>query len=72
MEEKKLIPLEEFNKEKIKGFQKPRYPMPNGIACPKCGSELHDEGPEVLMSRPAQKRVICLNPECKHITYRIN
>lgn len=68
----KLIPLEEYNKKKVESFQRPRYPKPNGIACPKCGSELYDESAEILLSYPEQKRVICLNPECKHINYRIN
>lgn len=41
-----------------------KYPRPNGIACPKCGKEMHDRNENVLTSNPPKKEVICL--ECGH------
>ncbi len=35
-------------------------PKPNGIACPKCGKELLDLTPNmILTSMPPQKTIIC-------------
>jgi len=45
-------------------------PVPNGIACPKCGEELMDSQPMVtLTSFPAQKTVHCTS--CDYRGYRI-
>jgi hypothetical protein len=45
-------------------------PIPNGIACPKCGNELMDTNPMMtLTSYPAQKDVHC--PKCEYKGYRI-
>lgn len=45
-------------------------PSPNGLACPKCGSELLDSNPmETLASLPPQKRVHCA--ECDFTGYRV-
>ena len=44
-------------------------PEPNGIKCPKCGEELMDTYPNmILTSNPAQKNVHC--PKCDHKGYR--
>ncbi len=44
-------------------------PKPNGIACPKCGSELIDTNPMItLTSNPLQKNVHC---NCGYKGYRI-
>jgi DNA-directed RNA polymerase subunit RPC12/RpoP len=44
-------------------------PQPNGIKCPKCGEELMDTYPNmILTSDPAQKNVHC--PKCDHKGYR--
>jgi DNA-directed RNA polymerase subunit RPC12/RpoP len=44
-------------------------PQPNGIKCPKCGEELMDTYPNmILTSDPPQKNVHC--PKCDHKGYR--
>jgi DNA-directed RNA polymerase subunit RPC12/RpoP len=44
-------------------------PQPNGIKCPKCGEELMDTYPNmILTSDPPQKNVHC--PTCDHKGYR--
>jgi DNA-directed RNA polymerase subunit RPC12/RpoP len=40
------------------------YPRPNGIACPKCQSEMNDVNGMALMSNPPKKAVEC--PKCGH------
>ncbi len=71
---KNLKSLEDFNKER--GY--PAYCIPsqdpvlNGIACPKCGSELFDENPmEVLASIPPNKRIGCHSKDCNFSGYRV-
>jgi len=45
-------------------------PKLNGIACPKCGNELFDSRPMIILTTmPAQKNVHC--SKCDHIGYRI-
>jgi hypothetical protein len=45
-------------------------PIPNGIACPKCGNELMDTNPMMtLTSHPAKKNVHC--SKCEYKGYRI-
>ena len=45
-------------------------PILNGIACPKCGAELYDSNPMVILtSMPAQKNVHC--SKCDYVGYRI-
>jgi hypothetical protein len=45
-------------------------PIPNGIACPKCGEELMDSNPMLtLTSFPAQKNVNC--SKCDYVGYRV-
>jgi C4-type Zn-finger protein len=47
-------------------------PIPNGIACPKCGEELLDTQPNVtLTSMPPQKNVGCSSEKCDYTGYRI-
>jgi len=44
-------------------------PEPNGVKCPKCGEELMDTYPNmILTSDPPQKNVHC--PKCDHKGYR--
>lgn len=44
-------------------------PMPNGIACPKCGEELLDSNPSItLTSFPAKKSTHCA--KCDYQGYR--
>ena len=46
-------------------------PILNGIACPKCGSELLDSYPNtILTSNPAQKHTKCSSEKCNYIGYR--
>ena len=71
--EKKLKSLLEYNGERMVyhyGTSKLNEPKYNGIACPKCGSELVDTNPmETLTSYPPQKNINCI--ECEYIGYRI-
>ena len=46
-------------------------PVPNGIACPKCGEELLDTHPNrILTSMPSQKNVGCSSDKCDYTGYR--
>jgi len=50
-------------------FYQSNNPQPNGIKCPKCGEELMDTYPNmILTSDPPQKNVHC--PKCDHKGYR--
>ncbi len=57
--QKPLQPLDEFNAARHR--QIARAPLSfNGIACPKCGMELHDSEPGVILTTyPAQVRITC-------------
>jgi len=70
--EKKLKTLEENNalafSQTHVDFNSPKL---NGIACPKCGSELLDSQPNVtLTSNPAQKKTKCSSEKCNYNGYR--
>ena len=71
---KKLKSLEKYNKDQYKFYQemeKLSEPRPNGLACPKCGKELWDSNPTmVLTSSPPQKNIHC--PKCGYRGYAIN
>ena len=43
-------------------------PVPNGIACPKCGEELVDVGSIHPLSNPPQKQIYC--PGCGYCCRR--
>lgn len=69
---KDLVSLEEYNDRARKGTMMSygNEPVPNGIACPKCGEELMDSNPMMtLTSFPAQKNVNC--SKCDYVGYRI-
>lgn len=57
-----LQSLDDHNRQRQ--IELPKYPRPNGIACPKCGKEMHDRNGNILTSYPPRKAVICL--ECGH------
>jgi hypothetical protein len=69
----KLKSLEEHNASRFKAYERMDsrgLPKPNGIACPKCGTELIDSDPNTtLASNPPQKNTKC--PSCDYIGYRI-
>lgn len=71
---KKLISLEKHNSTTSTfhfGMLNPK-PIPNGIACPKCGEELFDTQPNItLTSIPMQKNVGCSSDKCDYIGYII-
>ena len=71
---KKLISLDQHNSTNSTfhwGMMNPK-PIPNGIACPKCGEELLDTQPNVtLTSMPPQKNVGCSSKKCDYTGYRI-
>ena len=67
-----LKSLDEFNAERHEAHRlaNSNEPRPNGIACPKCGAELFDTNPNVILtSYPAQKNVGC--KACSYVGYRI-
>lgn len=57
-----LQSLDDHNRQRQ--IEMPKYPRPNGIACPKCGNELLDRDGNILTSNPPKKAVFCL--ECGH------
>lgn len=62
--------LEEWNRERSLEIRRESdYPRPNGLACPKCGKELQDSDPTILMSYPPMVNVDC--PECGYKSLRI-
>ena len=66
--------LEQFNKERRKqqqqAYVKTNTPQPNGIQCPKCGAELFDSNPSLMLaSNPPQKNVHC--DECDYTGLRV-
>ena len=65
---KALISLDDFNASKRLAAIV-EYPIPNGIECPKCGDEMGDSDPMILMSYPEQRRVSCKT--CGHKGYRL-
>ena len=65
-----LKSLEQHNKETldyIYEHNKP-YPRKNGLACPKCGSELMDKDAAILACYPPKRNVICSS--CDYHGYR--
>jgi hypothetical protein len=66
---KKLMTLDGYNEMRVHEVNFGLINQPNGIACPDCGAELHDEDPNfILTSNPPQTRVKC--PKCDYIGYR--
>lgn len=64
----KLISLEENNGRAYSSYPSNK-PQLNGVACPKCGSELVDSHPNItLTSFPAKKNTACTN--CDYIGFR--
>ena len=62
MSEKKLVSLEEHNKQAMKQAveeQELAKAYPSGIACPKCGMELVENRTYVMTSFPPQTPVKC-------------
>lgn len=67
----KLKSLQKHNEDNFNYLQQlnDNSPIPNGIACPKCGEELLDSTPNiVLTSNPPQYNVNC--PKCGYRGYR--
>lgn len=61
-----LVSLEAYNRSR----QICTGPRLNGIACPKCGAELADSDPNVVLtSLPPQMRVHCSS--CDYRGYRV-
>jgi len=63
MENKKLIPLDQYNQKRREqyNFLSNAQLNKNGIACPKCSAELVDDDPSLLfMSCPPQQAIKCL------------
>jgi len=71
---KKLKTLSEHNSEasKTQATSMVFTPILNGIACPKCGKELLDSQPNIILtSNPSQKNTCCSNKKCDYTGYRI-
>lgn len=66
---KKLQSLDEWNSKSAFIYTEQTYPMPNGIECPKCGSEMSDMDDLVLCCYPPKKNIECLG--CGHKNYRL-
>ena len=65
-----LKSLEEFNAEQRAIHRADAAPRLNGIACPKCGEELLDSWPMIILSSiPPQKDIHC--PACDYSGYRV-
>jgi len=63
----KLKSLNDHNDNVWRNFNISRFSY-SGIACPKCGSELYYNNPDmVLTSNPPKRSVVCKN--CKHNDY---
>lgn len=59
---KELISLKDWDNMVRSGVADPmlNQPRPNGISCPKCGHELVDITPNlILLTHPAQKAIRC-------------
>jgi C4-type Zn-finger protein len=55
-----LKSLAEHNDEVLSALSYLNSQHPNGIACPKCGAELYDSEPNVVLtSNPPQYMVAC-------------
>lgn len=65
--------LEEYNKERMRlwfNILQKNTNKPNGLECPKCGKELHDTNPGiVLTSQPPKIKIHC--PSCGYTGFRI-
>jgi hypothetical protein len=65
--------LDEYNEEARKRHaenDQPSKSWRNGVACPKCGCELWDTNPMLLLtSNPPQKNVHCT--ACGYVGYRV-
>lgn len=69
-EAKRLIKLQDFNDVRSDCYQRENAPKPNGIECPRCGAELLDSTPMiVLASYPPKKSVHCA--KCDYRGYRV-
>lgn len=67
----KLRSLEEYNADRRATYE-PRGQLLNGIACPKCGAELADTNPNMIMtSNPPQTGVNCSDQACGYRGYRV-
>ncbi len=65
---KGLVLLRAHNDERLSHWRDPdsRKPVPNGIACPRCGNELLDKQPGVMQPTvPPRVNVLCGDGECE-------
>ena len=63
----KLKLLSEWNDKRLAHWRDPksRGPKKNGVACPKCGEELVDRSPGMVVgSNPPRVEVLCPIPTC--------
>ena len=61
MNETKLKSLSEHNHQTLEQYREFHTKgVPNGIACPECGSELRDVPGAQLLTAPPQLPVVCM------------
>lgn len=64
-----LESLESYNLKRTQEYEHLKRLQKNGIACPKCGSEMFDSDPQVVLtSNPPKKNVAC---QCGYRGYRV-
>ena len=64
-----MINLDEFNKKKYDSYNINNTPVKNNIACPKCGQEMYDSDPNIILdSFPPMMNIHC---DCGYSDYRI-
>jgi hypothetical protein len=69
---KALISLEVHNARCHDTYLKANAPRPNGLSCPKCGTELIDTRPQLtLLTYPPRTNVHCPSAECSFVGTRI-
>jgi hypothetical protein len=67
-----LEQLDNYNSRRRRQYFIAGQQLHNGIACPQCGQELYDDSvDEVLTSYPPQKRIHCINLQCKYRGTRV-
>ena len=65
-----LKTLEEHNAARMAFYARSVEPHGNGIACPKCGAQLWDSDPKMMLpTQPPKKNIHC--PACDYRGYRL-
>jgi len=69
---KNLKSLQKFNQERQEYHDHLDDPRPNGIACPKCGGELIDSSPGLIITtNPGLASIHCPSDDCDYVGTRL-